>query len=106
VTITESTTPTPTAGRGPGRPAIGPKVGPYPVPQELRDQIVAYQDREGFAKQADAARHLWEIGLRGPWPVGDELHARIGAYQRAETFDSLDETVIFLIEDALNAAGY
>lgn len=95
---------------GPGRPRIGPKIGPYPVPAHMRDQIVTYQRSEGYGDgygaQAGAVRDLLALGLAGGWPMPAELRARIEAFQRAETFETFDEAAIFLLEDALNAANY
>ncbi len=95
---------------GPGRKKIGPKIGPYPVPAHMRDQIVAYQRNEGYGDaygaQAGAVRDLLQVGLAGGWPLPAELRARVEKFQNAETFETLDEAVIFLLEDALNAADY
>lgn len=49
---------------GPGRPFIGPKIGPYAVPAEMRDRILSYQRGQGFTKQADAVRDLLDDALR------------------------------------------
>jgi hypothetical protein len=103
VTTTE---PTPSTGRGRGRPAVGPRIGPFAAPTALHEKILAHQQRENLPAQADAVRDLLEVGTRGPWPVPEQMRARIEAFQAAETFDSYAEAVVFLIEDALNAAGY
>lgn len=95
---------------GPGRPRIGPKIGPYPVPPAMHDQIVAFQREGGYGDvlgaQAAAVRDLLQIGLAGGWPLPEALRARVEAYMAAEQFDTIEETIRFLLDDALTAANY
>ncbi len=53
-----------TPPRKPGRPAIGRRIGPFSIPDELRQKIDAYQQGEGFEKQADALRALLADALK------------------------------------------
>jgi hypothetical protein len=91
---------------GPGRPPIGPKIGPYPVPPRMRDMIVAFERAGGYESQAAAVRDLLQIGLAGGWPLPVALRARVEAYMAAEQFDTVEETIRFLLDDALTAANY
>lgn len=90
----------------PGRPAIGRKIGPYPVRPGMRDAIVDYEHTHGYAKQAGAVRDLLQIGLRGPYPLPDELRKRVEAYQHSEDMDSYEQAIELLLDDALAAADY